>query len=109
VGAVVATAALTVALGVPGEWVPRFSPAAEFSAHATTFGVAFGLWGLVGQARLGVIVAVGLAAAVGTEGLQEALVPLRSGSVSDALANGLGVVLGAALAAALRRHEVAAP
>jgi VanZ family protein len=89
---------------VPGEWVPRFSPAAEFAVHSTTFGTACGLWALAGRARLGVIVAVGLTAAVGTEWLQETVVPLRSGSAFDALANGLGVVLGAAIAFALRRY-----
>ncbi|PAP76381.1 hypothetical protein [Rubrivirga marina] len=105
VGALTATLAVAVSLSVPGEWIPHVVRSAEFTAHALGFAVACGLWGLRRHARLGVVLALGVVAAVGTEVLQQAVVPLRSGSASDALADVLGVGAGVGVAFLVRRRR----
>lgn len=84
--------AIAISLSVPGEVVPRFTPVEEFIVHAAAFGVAFGLWAAVWTRSPWRLLAVGLGMAVLTELLQGWVVPLRTASLTDALANGVGVV-----------------
>ena len=109
VAAAAVTLVVAVALSVPGEWVPRFAPPVEFAVHAAAFAAACGVWGVAGRSRLGTVFALGVVAAIGTEWLQQAVVPLRTGSASDALANGLGVALGVGVTFVLRRRRATSP
>ena len=104
VGALGATLAVALSLSVPGEWVPRFSPTTEFAVHSLAFAGVCGLWALRQRARLGGVLAIGVVAAIGTEVLQQAIVPLRSGSASDALADVLGVAIGVGAVFLARRR-----
>ena len=100
-----ASIAVAISLAVPGQWIPQIVRSAESATHAAAFAVTCGLWALAGRARLGVVLVLGVTAAIGTEWLQQAVVPLRTGSASDALANTLGVAIGAGVAFALRRQK----
>lgn len=96
------TVGLAVALSVPGEWIPEIGPVTEFAAHAGAFAVVVGCWALAPGARVAPVLGIGLALAGLTEWLQGTYVPLRTGSAGDAAANALGVVVGLAVARALR-------
>lgn len=98
-----------ISLSVPGEYVPEVSPPWEFSLHAAAFLVLTLAWARVrGGPTASVVCAMG-ALALGSEVLQHTVIPLRSGSLDDALANLAGVLLGAVVARVVLQRPVVPP
>ena len=103
--ALLATAIVAASLFVPGEYVPTVSSHSEYGMHALAFLGLTLAWTLAWpRASLPIVLAL-LAGAVATEGLQATVIPLRTGALDDALANVVGVALGAALAWGLERRR----
>lgn len=92
--AALASGLLLLALAVPGDALPEFTVEQQFAGHSLLFGAWTYLSIRAYPALLGPLAVLGLAVAVGSELAQAWWMPLRSGSVPDALANGLGVAFG---------------
>jgi VanZ family protein len=71
--------------------------------HAFMFAILGVLWSRVAPHRPGMVVLSGIAYGVALEVFQDRLIQGRTGSISDVLADAVGLVIGVAAISALRR------
>ena len=98
------TLGVLVALSIPGVFLPEVRDGLPALLHATFFaGLGF-LWTLAIPKHVGAVALGLLAMTVGTELWQLEIIPDRSAQWGDVAADVVGLAIGLAMAAPVRRH-----